>query len=200
MDRRLVACLAATFLLFSFLPKVWTPDSRAYLRNQAVGHWEAEDAGDKGGAAEEKEVPVEATRLLEGVLSGLGRDATDVLRMQSGVMSRHNSHFGHGYFTYMVIVEEKHHQEPKRGSDEDPLDLEVPEVYQPSPGLRGMEGVGGWNSREMSACDIPADMREAYPKNGAELKSGTKRIEAMLANASAREWPSQGGAKLYGVG
>lgn len=42
------------------------------LRDEAVGHGQAEDTGDEGGAAEEEEVPVEAAGLLERELAGLG--------------------------------------------------------------------------------------------------------------------------------
>lgn len=50
-----------------------------YLRNQAVGHGNPDDTGDKGRISEEEEVPVESSGLLEWKLSFLGRQATDVL-------------------------------------------------------------------------------------------------------------------------
>ena len=53
--------------------------SRAYLWDQPVRHREADNPRDKSGAAEEEEVPMEAPRLPEGELAGLGRNATDVL-------------------------------------------------------------------------------------------------------------------------
>lgn len=42
------------------------------LRDETVGHGQAEDASDEGGASEEEEVPVEAAGLLERELAGLG--------------------------------------------------------------------------------------------------------------------------------
>lgn len=49
------------------------------LRHEAVWEGQTQDAGDEGGAAEQKEVPVEASRLFERKLASLGCDAADVV-------------------------------------------------------------------------------------------------------------------------
>lgn len=56
-------------------------EGEAYLRDEAVWQRQAQNAGDKGRAAEQEKVPVETTGLLEGVLAGLRRDAAHVLRV-----------------------------------------------------------------------------------------------------------------------
>ena len=73
----------------------------------------------------------------------------------------------------MVIVEEQHNQEPERGGDKYPFHLKAPEVDQPPPRLRGMEGIGNGYSSKMSTRDIPTDMGEAYPEYRAELRAPT---------------------------
>lgn len=52
----------------------------AYLRDEAVWQGQAENTSDKGRAAEQEKIPVEAAGLLEGVLARLRRDAAHVLR------------------------------------------------------------------------------------------------------------------------
>ena len=61
------------------------------LRDEPVGQGQAEDAGDKGRAAEEEEIPVEAAGLLEGIVSGLRGDGADVL------LRRVRQYIGVGY-------------------------------------------------------------------------------------------------------
>lgn len=49
------------------------------LRHQAVGQRKANDTANEAGAAEEEEIPVEACRLLEWVLTSLCSQRRDVL-------------------------------------------------------------------------------------------------------------------------
>lgn len=71
----------------------------------------------------------------------------------------------------MVVVEEQHNQEPERGGDKYPLNFQIPEVDQPPPRLRGMEGFGSGDPPKMSTRDIPTNIREAYPEDSAELRA-----------------------------
>lgn len=49
------------------------------LGHETVGHGEPQDSGNERGAAQEEEVPVKTTGFLQWKLSGLGRNAADVL-------------------------------------------------------------------------------------------------------------------------
>lgn len=50
-----------------------------YLWDETVGHWDPSDAGEKGRAAEEEEVPVESSGFLQRKLSCLRGEAAHVL-------------------------------------------------------------------------------------------------------------------------
>lgn len=70
------------------------------LGNEAVGSWQPEDTRDEGRASKEEEVPVEACRTLDWVLTRLSHER--------------------GYV--VVEIEKEQHQEAKRQSGEHPFD------------------------------------------------------------------------------
>lgn len=54
------------------------------LRDEAVGEGQAKNARDKGGEAEEEEVPVEAGGLFEGEFGALGDEGGDYMGLVRG--------------------------------------------------------------------------------------------------------------------
>ena len=69
----------------------------------------------------------------------------------------------------MVIVEQQHHQEPKRQSDKYPLDIEVPKVNEPTTRLRRPESSRDRYAGDVAILESARDMREADPENCREL-------------------------------
>ena len=63
----------------------------------------------------------------------------------------------------MIIVEEKHNREAEGGGDKHPLQVEVPKVDYPRPGLRGLERGGDGDASEVGVQDVAADVGEAHP-------------------------------------
>lgn len=51
----------------------------SYLWYEPIWHRETEDARNECGTAKEKKIPMETTRLLQGKLASLGRDAAHIL-------------------------------------------------------------------------------------------------------------------------
>lgn len=106
------------------------------LRDEAVRGGEADDARDKGRAAEEEKVPVEAGRALDGEAARLGHHrARVVLRAREGerivrVAPPKLPSSKSGWTTH-VEVEQERDEEAERKGDKHPLDGEVPERNDP---------------------------------------------------------------------
>lgn len=69
----------------------------------------------------------------------------------------------------MVIVEQKHHQEPKRQGDKHPLDIQVPKVNEPAPRLRRVESSRDRHTSDVAVLESSRDMGEADPEDGCKL-------------------------------
>jgi hypothetical protein len=111
---------------------------RSYLRNKTIRHWKTENTGKKGGASEEKEVPVKTAGLFEGELSGLGRQAAHILAARQHIFAEPEMMD----FAYMIIIKKYHSQEAKWNCHEYPFHIKIPEVDQPPSGLGWMKGLG----------------------------------------------------------
>lgn len=106
------------------------------LGYQTVGQGKANDTADEAGTAKQEEIPVEAGGFLERVLAGLRRKRGNVLLQDVRLGWIQSEEVE----TYVIIVEEQHHQETKRQCHKHPLDIEVPEVNHPIAILGGLEG------------------------------------------------------------
>jgi hypothetical protein len=83
---------------------------------------------------------------------------------------------------YMVIVEEQHDEKAEGNRDGNPFPFEVPKINDPASRLCWVEGSGDGDSLNVRVLDGPWDMREADPKDGAEL------VLAMNSNGKEATW------------
>lgn len=112
------------------------------LWDKSVWQRQSKDAADKASAPQQEEIPVEASRFLEWVLAGLGRERGDIV----------------------IIVEQQHHEEPKRYSNKDPLDIQIPEVNDPVPILRWLERTNYWYTEDIGARKPAWEPVESNPE------------------------------------
>lgn len=148
------------------------------LRDEPVWQRQAEHTRDKRRAAEEEEVPVEAAGLFEGVVPRLRGDGADVLFKAEvcvsvyvvqcvGMEQRRDGKRRKA--THVVIVEQQHHQEPKRQGDKHPLDIQVPKVDNPTTRLRRLESIRDRHASDVAVLQSPRDVGEADPEYRREL-------------------------------
>lgn len=138
------------------------------LRDEAVWHWKADNAGDEGGTAEEEEIPMEASGFLERELAGLSSQTRHI----------------------MVVVKQQHSQEAKRQCHEDPSDVEIPKVDHPVPRLRGLEGLGRRHECNVSALQVSWNVRKAHPEER------RKDVCIVCEDAAEPRLPDDAAAKL----
>ena len=69
----------------------------------------------------------------------------------------------------MVVIEKKRNQHANRQRYENPLDRQIPEIYQPTPVHGRVERFGGWQSLYMYALNVSRDVGESDPEDGTDL-------------------------------
>ena len=65
----------------------------------------------------------------------------------------------------MIIVEKKHKQKSKRQCHKYPFNIQLPEMNQPTPWLRGIERPRDGHSGDISSFEVTRDTRESDPEN-----------------------------------
>lgn len=88
------------------------------LGDETIGEWQAEDAGDTGGAAKEEQVPVEASRFAKrelGALSNEGGDYKNSLARGKAWETKE----GEGGLTVVIKPEEDREEDCERKGSED---------------------------------------------------------------------------------
>jgi hypothetical protein len=89
---------------------------------------------------------MEARRFLKRVLSRLRRERRNI----------------------MIIIEQQHHQEPKRHRHKHPLDIQIPEVNDPISVLRRLERANYGYAEDFGARKAAGEPVEADPEEGGE--------------------------------
>ena len=118
------------------------------LRHKSIGQRQSKNTANEASAAQKEEVPMETSRLLQWILTRLSRKRGDVV----------------------IIVEQQHHQEPKRHCHKDPLHIQVPEVDDPIPGHGRLECANGWYAIDFRVCESTRKPIESDPEEGWEGK------------------------------
>ena len=69
----------------------------------------------------------------------------------------------------MIIVEQKHSQEPKGHSNKDPFDIQVPKVDKPVPGLCWIKCFGNRHTLDMRSVESTREVRKSDPEECGKL-------------------------------